>query len=445
MALWILGVFSKGFLTVITGMALVGGMLAAAISASAAVVPVLSVRQDPPFALSFAYGAAVDSLGNIYVADTYNNRVIKYDPQGRPRRAWGSYGSGLGQFYYPTGVAVGINPSTGSTRIYVADFNNGRIAVYDDQGRFQFVFGEFGSGDGQLHQPAAIAVLPKTPGGTRDVCVADSRNARISCFSEQGAWKRSFYCSECPDQRFMTPVGLAIRALKNGGYHFYVSDNYPGRIHVITGEGRWIRSFGGPGQSGELSLPDDIAVDPDDGAVFVTDTAFGIEDVSRFKPDGTFDYAFSHDGTDNFVSPHGLTMDERGNLYVVSSGIPSVTKFRIEAPELQVGVAPLVGRKFWLDSLGAWITVTYNGVEQTCVGRGSATITAPGQSWTIRTSESEITVDSSYSPIKMDLTLAQINQIKAVWKAGGRVNVVAAFRALCADGTRLTANDTFTK
>ncbi len=445
MARWILGIFSEVLRPVIAGMALFIGMLAAMISANAAVVPELSVRQDPPFALSFAYGAAVDPLGNIYVADTYNNRVIKYDPQGRPRRAWGSFGSELGQFYYPLGVAVGINPSTGGTRIYVADTFNHRIAVYDSQGRFQFVFGGLGSGDGQLDHPEGIAVLPHTASGTRDVCVADSRNARISCFSEQGTWKRSFYCSQCPGQRFFKPVGLAIRALTSGSYRLYVADNYPGQIHVIDGKGRWIRSFGGPGQSGELAFPDDIAVDPDDGAVFVTDTGFGVEQVSRFNPDGTFDYAFKSDGLNGFVSPHGLTMDGQGALYVVSSGTPSVTKFKIEAPALTAGLLPTASRQYWAETRGAWFDIAYNGVEQTCVGGASATITAPGRSWTIRTSASEIPVKWSFTPIKMDLTVAQISKIKDVWKSGGSVNVVTVFRARCADGTRLIANPTFTK
>src|SRR4051794_37946821 len=43
-------------------------------------------------------GIAVDSTGNVYVADTGNHRVQKFDSNGNFLTAWGSYGEGKGQF-----------------------------------------------------------------------------------------------------------------------------------------------------------------------------------------------------------------------------------------------------------------------------------------------------------------------------------------------------------
>ncbi|MFZ0510926.1 MAG: hypothetical protein WAM14_04900 [Candidatus Nitrosopolaris sp.] len=51
-------------------------------------------------------GVAVDSAGNVYVADTYNDRIQKFDSNGTFIAKWGTSGFGNGKFHYPAGVAV---------------------------------------------------------------------------------------------------------------------------------------------------------------------------------------------------------------------------------------------------------------------------------------------------------------------------------------------------
>jgi tripartite motif-containing protein 71 len=73
-------------------------------------------------------GIAVDlSSGNVYVADTDNNRIQKFTSNGTFITKWGSYGPGNYQFTAPTGIAV--EPS--SSYVYVADAFNNRIQVFD--------------------------------------------------------------------------------------------------------------------------------------------------------------------------------------------------------------------------------------------------------------------------------------------------------------------------
>jgi DNA-binding beta-propeller fold protein YncE len=67
-------------------------------------------------------GVAVDSAGNVYVADTFNHRIQKLSPSGEPLAQAGIEGDGLGQLSFPSGVAVDR-----SGRIYVADTGNNRL------------------------------------------------------------------------------------------------------------------------------------------------------------------------------------------------------------------------------------------------------------------------------------------------------------------------------
>jgi len=70
-------------------------------------------------------GVAVDGLGNVYVADTYNHRIQKFDSEGNFLTKWGTEGSGDGQFKRPVGIAVDV-----SGNVYVVDSRNHRIQKF---------------------------------------------------------------------------------------------------------------------------------------------------------------------------------------------------------------------------------------------------------------------------------------------------------------------------
>jgi hypothetical protein len=69
---------------------------------------------------------AVDADGNVYVADTNNNRIQKFTGNGVFLAQWGTFGYGGGQFDHPTGVAVDA-----AGNIYVSDTRNNRIQKFD--------------------------------------------------------------------------------------------------------------------------------------------------------------------------------------------------------------------------------------------------------------------------------------------------------------------------
>jgi hypothetical protein len=84
---------------------------------------------------------AWDKAGNIYVADGIgnNNRIAKFDKDGRFIKHWGSTGTGPSQF---TGVKALAISNTGD--VYVADAGNMRIQVFDSDGTFKSEFGNVG-------------------------------------------------------------------------------------------------------------------------------------------------------------------------------------------------------------------------------------------------------------------------------------------------------------
>src|SRR5688572_10351878 len=85
---------------------------------------------------------AWDKAGNIYVADGIgnNNRIAKFDKDGRFITHWGSTGSGAGQFTGVKSIAV-----SNAGDVYVADTGNKRIQVFDGDGKFKSEFGNVGT------------------------------------------------------------------------------------------------------------------------------------------------------------------------------------------------------------------------------------------------------------------------------------------------------------
>jgi len=256
---------------------------------------------------------AQDMTGNLFVADTGNDRIQKFKSDGTFLREAGGFGWGDGQFNKATGIAVGKGLD-----LYVADSRNKRVQIFNLQllllgviggqgtegsppfgelsrimvsaeneifvtdldadyllqiDRFSRIdrgYSGFAYDQGQIRRPMGIAV-----DGRDGVLVCDRENDRVVVFNRSGGLKGTIgeNVLMAPSGLFLTPDKLLV-----------VADTEHHRIVVFDLKTRAVVGhIGGPDPGkGPLSfhLPRDVMVGPA-GALWVLDT--GNHRIVRLK------------------------------------------------------------------------------------------------------------------------------------------------------------------
>jgi len=126
---------------------------------------------SPTGVLSNPYSVAVDNSGNIYIADTYFNRMKIFDSNGIVKATFG----GSGEVTLPQGISV-----NSMNMIFVADTVNHRILKYNQQGRIVDQWGKMGEGDADFFTPAKCVV--RTAGIQTYIYIVDPNNNRLQVF-----------------------------------------------------------------------------------------------------------------------------------------------------------------------------------------------------------------------------------------------------------------------
>ncbi len=118
----------------------------------------------------------VDREGDVYVVDTMNGRLQIFDSEGRFIRAFGQFGDAPGMFARPKGIAI---DSEGHIYVVDAAFNN--VQIFNKEGRILLGFSGYGSYRGQMILPADIAIDDEDY-----LYVVDSWNARVNVYEFLG-------------------------------------------------------------------------------------------------------------------------------------------------------------------------------------------------------------------------------------------------------------------
>lgn len=261
----------------------------------------------------YPFGVAVDSACNVYVCDSNNDCIRKFDSEGCFLASWGSEGRDYGEFNTPRGIAV-----DDVDNVYVVDGVNCRIQKFSSDGTFLLSWGSFGSRDEQLHHPHGIAVGP-----TGDIYVADFLNYRIQKYKSDGTHLGSWGSEGYSLGEFTLPQDIAVDSLGN----VYVADTGNDRIQKFTSDGTLLTFWGSHGiDEGEFSYPCGIAVDVEDN-VYVSD---GYKNrIQKFSPDGTFLSSWGSYGSDGgeFHRPQGIAVNPTDNIYIADSENNRIQKF----------------------------------------------------------------------------------------------------------------------
>lgn len=257
-------------------------------------------------------GMGSDRHGNLYVCDSRNYRVQKFDSLGNCLMTFGEYGSGPGQFLWAKDVAIGDDGS-----IYVCDYDcyegdSSWIQKFDSLGNFVLRWGGEDSHEpGELDWPQGIAT-----GDSGWVFVGDL-GYRIQRFTPNGEF----------DALWTHPDTTA-----HGGR---VVGTYPGSVYTTwaTGEdyvfrhdpvGNIILSFGG---GGLVDFSSDLATDSY-GNLYVGD--WWNRRISKFDSLGTFITMWGQGGPQPWPSLDisGIAVDAHDAVYVSDFTQDRVCKYR---------------------------------------------------------------------------------------------------------------------
>jgi sugar lactone lactonase YvrE len=138
--------------------------------------------------------------GRLYVSEREGHRILVLTLDGAFVSAWGEYGEHLGQFRFPGMMALDAEGA-----VYVVDVLNTRIQVFNPTGSRARQIGEWGVRPGQLFRPKGVALGPDAT-----LYVSDSYTGVIQAFEETGRYRGVLADREGRLLRLTTPVGMAF-------------------------------------------------------------------------------------------------------------------------------------------------------------------------------------------------------------------------------------------
>ena len=270
-------------------------------------------------------GVAVDNArGVVYVANTNKGEIRLYSPDG-------AYIKKYEDFRHPRAVAVDEGGN-----LYIAESGKDRIVKLGPSGNVLWMKGKTGRGPLEFRDPSGIAAL----GGK--VAVSDTRNRRVQILDGDGNFLQEFPIPEGsetlvqddgdqddePENKKGVPVGIAL----DGQGKVYVADAKNRKGMAFSPSGEKLLAFGGPDL---FARPEGIAVSTSGECVFISDR---IKDrITKFNGVGERNLTFGSQGNIKknrglpvetvFRRPIGLHLDTAGTLWVADRNNDAIQHF----------------------------------------------------------------------------------------------------------------------
>jgi len=281
-------------------------------------------------------GVAVDTKGNVFIADTGNQRIRQVDTNGMIITI---AGNGTNSYLGDGGMATNAELNSPYSlavdsigNIIIADENNLRIRKVGTNGIIQTVAGNgnYGSSSGgaatntPLKDPVGVTVDP-----TGDFFIADQGTYRVSEVGTNGIFNTLAGDGHNGPGYLNNPIGVAVDA--NGNLFVADADNSRivvianGTISTVAGNGTNGHSGdGGAAVNAELNYPTGVAVDAT-GNLFIADSGNNVIRevdingiINTVAGNGTGDY-FGDGGVATNAeldNPSGVAVDASGNLFI---------------------------------------------------------------------------------------------------------------------------------
>ncbi|MEM8529863.1 MAG: clostripain-related cysteine peptidase [Chloroflexota bacterium] len=246
---------------------------------------------------------AIDSENNVYVVEKEHARVQKFNSEGKIVTSWGTYGSGNREFKEPHGIAIDAFDN-----VYVADTGNHRIQKFAPNGELRDVWHNQG-----FYNPTEIAIASNGA-----IYVADGGNNAIKVRTADSEtflpWENDYF-----DR-------LSDVAVDSDGM-VYVLDDQANQITRFSTSGNVIAVWDVASKLAH-ELPEfatrGIDIDSSDRVYVTVQSQDGLHAIYKFDKNGD---VLTNLGQTELRSPHGITLDQSGNVYVTDMQTHSVAIF----------------------------------------------------------------------------------------------------------------------
>lgn len=300
-------------------------------------------------ALNAPVNVAFDSAGNLYIADSLNNRVRKVDTTGIITTVAGTGRPGFSGDGLATANSIEGNSGVSFDpfgNLIIADTNNERVRKVDQNGNMVTVAGNGQIGAGGDGGPALNAsfycLVRAISDRAGNILIADQCNHKIrkvdthgivTTFAGIGSPSYGGDGGPATSAALNNPTALALDAAGN----LYFSDQVNHRIRKIDTNGiiTTIAGTGSPGYNGDnipaasaqLNFPGGLVVDPSGTIFFADDLNYRVRkftpggNISTVAGNGSPGFADNVPGPQGQVTgPFGMALDGKGNLIFSDAG-----------------------------------------------------------------------------------------------------------------------------